>query len=103
MEIIKAREDGRLTFALKGQLDTITSKELEKELHASADGVTELIFDLSGLSFITSAGLRVLAVAQKVMKRQGRLVIRDPQPDVREVFDVTGLSNFMEIEYSDEK
>ena len=58
------------------------------------------MLDLSRLSFITSAGLRILAVAQKMMKRQGRLVIRDPQPDVREVFDVTGLSSFLEIETS---
>ena len=100
MEIRKLRENDKLTISLDGQLDTMTAKELEKELHDSADGVTELVLDLSRLSFITSAGLRILAVAQKMMKRQGRLVIRDPQPDVREVFDVTGLSSFLEIETS---
>ncbi len=100
MEIRKRRENDKLTISLDGQLDTMTAKELEKELHDSADGVTELVLDLSRLSFITSAGLRILAVAQKMMKRQGRLVIRDPQPDVREVLDVTGLSSFLEIETS---
>ncbi len=100
MEIRKLRENDKLTISLDGQLDTMTAKELEKELHDSVDGVTELVLDLSRLSFITSAGLRILAVAQKMMKRQGRLVIRDPQPDVREVFDVTGLSSFLEIETS---
>ena len=101
MEIRKTVENNKLTLVLEGKLDTITSKDLEEVLVNSTDGVTELIIDLKELSFITSAGLRVLAVAQKMMKRQGRLVIRDPQPDVQEVFDMTGLSNFMEIEHND--
>lgn len=101
MEIRKTVENNKLTLVLEGKLDTITSKDLEEVLVNSTDGVTELIIDLKELSFISSAGLRVLAVAQKMMKRQGRLVIRDPQPDVQEVFDMTGLSNFMEIEHND--
>ncbi|MCR4557425.1 MAG: STAS domain-containing protein [Saccharofermentans sp.] len=101
MEIRKTVENNKLTLVLEGKLDTITSKDLEEVLVNSTDGVTELIIDLKELSFISSAGLRVLAVAQKMMKRQGRLVIHDPQPDVQEVFDMTGLSNFMEIEHND--
>ena len=98
MEIRKEKEGTRLTLALDGRLDTITSQQLEKELRTSIDDVTELIFDFENLSYITSAGLRVLSVAQKVMNRQGRLTIKNTQPDVREVFDVTGLSDIMEIE-----
>ena len=97
MEITKNREGGKLTLALDGRLDTITSQQLEKELRTSIDGVTELIFDFENLSYITSAGLRVVSVAQKVMNRQGHLKILHMQPDVREVFDVTGLSDFMDI------
>lgn len=98
MEIRKNREGSKLTVALDGRLDTITSQQLEKELRTSIDGVTELIFDFENLSYITSAGLRVVSVAQKVMNRQGHLKIIHTQPDVKEVFDVTGLSDMMEIE-----
>ena len=97
MEITKTREGGKLTIALDGRLDTITSQQLEKELRTSIDGVTELIFDLEKLSYITSAGLRVLSVTQKVMNRQGHLSIIHSQPDVMEIFDVTGLTDVMEI------
>ncbi|MBR5109764.1 MAG: STAS domain-containing protein [Clostridia bacterium] len=98
MEITKNREGNKLTFALDGRLDTITSQQLEKELRTSIDGVAELVFDFENLSYITSAGLRVLSVAQKVMNRQGRMKIIHTQPDVMEVFDVTGLTDIMEIE-----
>ena len=69
----------------------------EKELRTSITGVTQLIFDFEKLTYITSAGLRVLSVAQKVMNKQGSLLICNPQPDVMEVFEVTGLSEIMDI------
>lgn len=103
MEIKKTLEGSRLTLALDGQLDMLTSKQLETMLISSTSNVSELIIDCKDLSFITSAGLRVLAIAQKNMKRQGHLVILDPQPDVQEVLDITGLSNFLEIVHSDGK
>ena len=98
MKITKTTDGTSLTFALEGRLDTISSKDLEKELRTSAAGITELVFDFEKLSYITSAGLRVLSMAQKMMRKQGHMVIRNPQPDVQEVFDVTGLSAFLEIE-----
>ena len=103
MEIKKTLAGSRLTLALDGQLDMLTSKQLETMLISSTSNVSELIIDCKDLSFITSAGLRVLAIAQKNMKRQGHLVILDPQPDVQEVLDITGLSNFLEIVHSDGK
>ena len=98
MEIIKVNEGSKLTISLDGRLDTITSQQLEKELRTSINGITELVFDFEKLTYITSAGLRVLSVAQKVMNKQGSLIIRNTQPDVQEVFDVTGLSDIMNIE-----
>ncbi len=97
MEIKTAKEDGVWTIALDGRLDTLTSRQLEAELRTGIEGVKELVFDFERLSYITSAGLRVVSAAQKVMNRQGRMVIRNMQEDVREVFDVTGLSDLMEI------
>ena len=98
MEIKKVVNGSQLTVYLDGRLDTITSQQLERELRTSIDGITELVFDLEKLSYITSAGLRVLSVSQKVMNRQGKMIVRNMQPDVREFFDVTGLSNIMEIQ-----
>ncbi len=98
MEITKTRVENKLTVALDGRLDTLTSQQLEKELRTAIDDVKELIFDFENLTYITSAGLRVLSAAQKVMDRQGHMKIIHPQPDVKEVFDITGLSEIMEIE-----
>ena len=98
MEIRQSREGGKLTFALDGQLDANSSKEFEKVLTEETKGVTELVLDMEKLTFITSAGLRVLAIAQKMMARQGHMILRNVQSDVREVCDMTGISRFLTIE-----
>ena len=61
-------------------------------------GVTELCFDFAGLEYISSAGLRVLLSAQKAMNKQGSMVVRNVNPIVRDVFDITGFSDFLTIE-----
>ena len=98
MEIVKAMEGSGLTIALEGRLDSVSSRDLEKELRASVPGLTELVFEFEKLSYITSAGLRVISLAKKLMNKQGHMVIRHVQPDVMEVFDATGLSAFLDIE-----
>ena len=97
MKIIKNGNGDHLTIALDGRLDTFTSKDLEAELRSSLNGISCLEFDFEKLPYITSAGLRVISVAQKIMNRQGRLIIRNMQPDVLDVFRMTGLSDIMEI------
>ncbi|MBQ2468186.1 MAG: STAS domain-containing protein, partial [Clostridia bacterium] len=67
MTITKNQDGGKLTVALEGRLDTVTSPQLEAELRASVNGVKELTFDLEKLDYVSSAGLRVLLAAQKVM------------------------------------
>ena len=98
MEIVKRAEGTGLTIALEGRLDSISSRDLEKELRTSVPGLTELVFEFEKLSYITSAGLRVVSLAKKLMNKQGHMVIRHVQPDVMEVFDATGLSAFLDIE-----
>ena len=61
-----------LTISLTGRLDTATAPQLESELKRSVAGVTELCFDFAGLEYISSAGLRVLLSAQKVMNPPGQ-------------------------------
>ena len=70
MTINKTQNNGTLTMALEGRLDTMTAPELEQEVNSSLDGVTELIMDFEKLDYISSAGLRVLLSAHKLMAKQ---------------------------------
>ena len=98
MNIIKKQEGSTLTVSLEGRLDTITAPQLEGDLRSSVNGIDELIFDLSGMDYISSAGLRVLLSAQKVMNKQGSMLIRNVCPEVMEIFEVTGFIDILNIE-----
>ena len=98
LKINKTAENEKLVVALEGRLDTTTSPELEKVLQEALGGVRELIFDFAGLEYISSAGLRVLLAAQKIMLRQGEMKIVNAGEIVREVFEVTGFSEILTIE-----
>ena len=77
MTIDKKKDGSKLTFALEGRLDTTTSPELEAQLKDELNDVNELVFDMEKLEYISSAGLRVLLSAQKVMNKQGSMVIKN--------------------------
>lgn len=98
MTINKKSEGEKLTLTLSGRLDTNTSPALEAELKRSVDGVKELIFDFSDVEYISSAGLRILLAAQKVMNRQGSMKLTGVSADVMEVFEITGFSDILTIE-----
>ena len=98
LNIEKKLDGNSLMITLEGRLDTITAPSLENELNESLSGITELVFDLKDLQYISSAGLRVLLTAQKVMNRQGSMVVRNASDDVKEIFDVTGFSDILTIE-----
>lgn len=98
MNLIKESNGSALTIKVEGRLDTITAPKLEAELKSSISGVTKLTFDFSNLEYISSAGLRVLLSAQKVMKKQGSMVVRNVNSTVMEIFEVTGFSDFLTIE-----
>lgn len=98
MEIIKNNNGNALNIALKGRLDTTTAPILEAELKASLNDVKELTFDLKELEYISSAGLRVLLTAQKVMNAQGSMKICNVIPEVLEVFEITGFTDILTIE-----
>lgn len=98
MNIVKQAEGSKLTVALEGRLDTVTAPQLEGELRTAVDGVNELVFDMSALDYVSSAGLRVLLSAQKVMNRQGSMVIRGVKPEIMEIFEVTGFVDILNIE-----
>ena len=88
----------RVELTLTGRLDTITAPQLENELNAILPSITDLQFDLTDLSYISSAGLRVLLSAQKRMNRQGEMLIRGANADLMEIFEVTGFVDILNIE-----
>lgn len=98
MNIIKNRENDTLTVALEGRLDTTTAPQLEAELKSALDGVSALIFDFEKLDYISSAGLRVILTAQKMMNRQGSMVLKKVSQTIMEVFEVTGFTDILTIE-----
>ncbi len=98
MTINKTQNASALTIALEGRLDTTTAPELEAELKCSLSGVTALVVDFTARDYISSAGLRVLLSAQKVMNRQGSMKIVNVNETIMEVFDVTGFVDILTIE-----
>lgn len=98
MDIKKTKNDTTLTLAIRGRIDTTTAPQLEAELRSDIDGVTELYLDFTGVEYISSAGLRVLLSAQKLMSRQGKMVLSHVNESVMEVFEVTGFSDILTIE-----
>lgn len=98
MTITKTQEENALTLALEGRLDTMTAPELENELKNSLDGVEALTLDFSALEYVSSAGLRVILGAQKIMNRQGEMKITNVNEEIMEIFDITGFTDILTIE-----
>ena len=98
LNIDKKAEASTLTVSLSGRLDTVTAPELEKELKGALDGVTELVMDMEKLEYISSAGLRVLLSAQKIMGKQGAMKVTHVSEAIMEIFDVTGFADILTIE-----
>lgn len=96
---IEKKENGKeLTLTLSGRLDTTTAPLLEAELKKSISDVEKLVLDFSTLEYLSSAGLRVLLAAQKVMNKQGEMVIQNVNETIAEIFEVTGFSDILTIE-----
>ena len=98
MTITRKQNGGTLEIALEGRLDTMTAPELEAELNKSLAGAETLIIDFSKLDYISSAGLRVLLSAHKVMTSKGGMKVTNVNEIVREVFEVTGFADILDIE-----
>jgi anti-sigma B factor antagonist len=98
LNINKKKEGSKLTVAVEGRLDTTTAPELEASLKEDIEGVEELVIDLANLEYISSAGLRVLLAAQKIMMKQGKMVVTNPNDVISEIFEVTGFRDILTIE-----
>lgn len=96
---ISMKKDGaEYTFLLNGRLDTITSPDLDAKVNEVTPDAEKLIFDLTNLEYISSAGLRVLLGATQAMEDKGEMVVRNLTESVKEVFELTGFSRLFAIE-----
>ncbi len=98
MTIDKKQDGSKLTISLEGRLDSNTAPQLEAELKASLEGVTELVLDFSALSYLSSAGLRVILAGQKQMNTQGGMVITGVNETIMEIFQITGFTEILTIQ-----
>ena len=101
MQITEERKDNSVTLKIEGRIDVNGSEALEAEIKPllASPAVWTLVLDFSSVDYISSAGIRVLLLAQKRMKENHEMIIRKPSAFCKQVFDVTGADIFLKIEY----
>ena len=98
MTINKTLDGKTLNVALEGRLDTVTAPELEASLREDLEKADNLVLDFGKLEYISSAGLRVLLSAQKVMAKRGEMKLVHVNETIMEIFKVTGFTDILTIE-----
>ena len=96
MTINVERDFELVTLEITGRLDTTTAPNLESVVNELSEDTKELVFDMSGVEYISSAGIRVLLGAyKKINSSQGKFRIEKANDIVAEVFEMTGLSQML--------
>lgn len=98
MEIIKSISGETLTMEVKGRLNTNTAPQFETAIKDIGSEIKKLVLDFAGLEYISSAGLRVVLMAQKKMNKQGVMLVKNVNENVMSVFAITGFSDILVIE-----
>ena len=96
IEIKRSVEE--MIIEVAGRLDTTTAPALDKTINENIKGIKNLILDLNGLEYISSAGLRVLLNAQKKMQQIGSMKLKNVCEEVMDVFEITGFADILTIE-----
>ncbi len=99
MQVSISSHDNQTVVTLTGRVDTTNAEQFLQDISPLMEGDNpDIVVDCSGMDYTSSQGLRVFLMLQKsVGSRKGRLVLKDMQPQVREVFDITGFSNIITI------
>ena len=100
MTINQNKNNETLVLALEGRLDTTTAPELEAVVEKIPENVKELVVDMEKLEYISSAGLRVVLAAHKLMceERTGTMRVKNVCDGIMEIFDMTGFTDVLNIE-----
>jgi anti-sigma B factor antagonist len=97
VKITKTTDGVSMTMKLEGRLDSVTAPQFEAELKCSLEGIKELALDFSSLDYLSSAGLRVILAAQKIMNKKGSMLIRNVNETIMNVFEITGFTDLLKI------
>lgn len=96
IEIKKTAEE--TIIEVVGRLDTVTAPALDKTIQEDVCDAKNLVLDVKGMEYISSAGLRVLLSAQKKMQKNGSMKLINVCEEVMEVFEMTGFADILVIE-----
>ena len=99
MEIKFNKQDSSLTVTISGNIDTVTAPELDSKLQENISDIKDLVLDFAAVDYISSAGLRVILMANQQMEEvDGNLTIKNVNEDVRDVFEMTGFDSLLNLE-----
>jgi anti-sigma B factor antagonist len=99
MEVKFNKQDSTLTVTISGNIDTVTAPELDTKLQENLSGIKDLILDFAAVDYISSAGLRVILMAnQQLEDADGTMTIKNANDDVRDVFEMTGFDSLLNLE-----
>ena len=98
MNINKVLEGTKLELEITGRLDTITAPELDAEIKQNMNDIEYLVLNFKGVEYISSAGLRVLLATQKSMGKKGKMIVKEVNDTVMEIFNITGFVDILTIE-----
>jgi len=99
MEIQSKTGEGFTSLSIKGRLDAVTAAAAEAAINKTIDsGASNLVLDLTGLDYVSSAGLRVLLVtAKKLSRLNGKIILFGLQDTVKEVFTISGFLSIFPV------
>ena len=98
MTVTAEKDNSSLKLIVEGDLNTLSSTDLEKAYVANKDGVNDVVIDMAGVTYISSAGLRVmLYIDQEMLDIGGSFTVCNVNSDVMEVFKLSGFVQFLKI------
>ena len=99
MDITITKQENKTIVVLNGRIDTSNAAQFQQDLEPLMEGENpDIAIDCTDMSYTSSQGLRIFLMLQKsVMARGGKMVMRNMNPQVKEVFDITGFSNIITI------
>lgn len=98
MEISKTLDGRCLTVTLVGELNTMSAPELDMAIQDDLAHVDDVVFDMSDLNYITSAGLRVLLYTEQEVEERGGVTIKGACDEIKEILAMTGFDSIMTVE-----
>lgn len=98
MNINAIVKDNVCTLDVEGRIDTLTAPQLEQAFADYAGSCDKMIFDLSKVDYISSAGLRVIVVAHREMEKKDGLVLKNLSKNVESIINMTGFNRALNIQ-----